>query len=70
MSGSSPVMIQKYLMDNKVEKFSKAFAISGYSYQKAKQELREFRDMDPVHLIKRPGRNHEKRRNIRDCMAF
>ena len=39
--------------DESVEEAAKAFKISGYSYQKTKQELQKFKELDPVELIKK-----------------
>ena len=39
--------------DEFIEDAAKSFKISGYNYQKTKQELRKFRDLDPVELIKK-----------------
>ena len=38
--------------DEAVEKFSRAFAVSGYSYQKSKSELKKFKRRDPIEIIK------------------
>ena len=43
-----------------VEDAARGFAISGYNYQKAKQELLKFKDQDPIELIKRPRRAKKK----------
>ena len=43
-----------------VEDAAKGFAISGYNYQKAKQELLKFKDQDPKELIKKPKRMKKK----------
>ena len=43
-----------------VEDAAKGFAISGYNYQKAKQELMKFKDQDPIELIKKPKRVKNK----------
>ena len=39
--------------DNSVDEAAKAFKISGYNYQKTKQELMKFRSLDPIELIKK-----------------
>ena len=49
--------------DNTVELYSKAFANSGYNYNHAKTQLLEFRDKDPVELIKKQGDRKTQRRN-------
>ena len=36
-----------------VNDVAKAFKISGYNYQKTRQELLKFKDLDPVELIKK-----------------
>ena len=36
-----------------VDEAAKAFKISGYNYQKTKQELLKFKDLDPIELIKK-----------------
>ena len=38
--------------DQAVETCSKSFAIAGYSYQHARSELRKYRNVDPVEMIK------------------
>ena len=37
--------------DESVEDAARAFKMSGYNYQKTKQELMKFRDLDPIQLI-------------------
>ena len=39
--------------DNSVDEAAKAFKISGYNYQKTKQELMKFKSLDPIELIKK-----------------
>ena len=46
--------------DESVEEASKAFKISGYNYQKTKQELKKFRHLDPVELIKKEKEDKRK----------
>ena len=54
-----------------VEEFSIAFANSGHSYHKAKKELSQFKEVDPVEIIKRKGKGRqEQRANRRGCVAF
>ena len=36
-----------------IEDTARSFKISGYNYQKTKQELRKFKDLDPIELIKK-----------------
>ena len=40
--------------EESVDEAAKAFKISGYNYQNAKQTLLQFRDEDPIALIKKP----------------
>ena len=54
--------------EESVNDAAKGFAISGYNYQKAKQELLKFKDQDPVELIKRPRR--EKKKPEKGVQAF
>ena len=42
----------EYFVDS-VNDVAKAFKISGYNYQKTRQELLKFKDLDPVELIKK-----------------
>ena len=46
--------------DESVEDASRAFKISGYNYQKTKQELMKFKDLDPVELIKKEKEDKKK----------
>ena len=39
--------------EESVEEAAKAFKVAGYSYQKTKQELLQFKELDPVELIKK-----------------
>ena len=39
--------------EESVETAAKAFKVSGYGYQKTKQELLKFKNMDPIELIKK-----------------
>ena len=54
--------------EESVNDAAKGFAISGYNFQKAKQELLKFKDQDPVELIKRPRR--EKKKPEKGVQAF
>ena len=39
--------------EESVEDAAKAFKVSGYNYQKTKQELLKFKNLDPIELIKK-----------------
>ena len=56
----------EYFQDS-VEEFSKAFAISGFDYQRSKHELNKFRNQDPVELIKS---DKKKRISKPGCRVF
>ena len=46
--------------DESVENASRAFKISGYNYQKTKNDLLKFRDLDPLELIKEEKEDKKK----------
>ena len=39
--------------EESVEDAARSFKISGYSYQKSKEELLKFKDLDPIEIIKK-----------------
>ena len=48
---------KKEYFKESVEEFSKAFVISGYSYEESKRKLSEFSHEEPVNLIRRQRRS-------------
>ena len=42
--------------EESVEDAARAFKMSGYNYQKSKQELLKFKNLDPIQLIKKETR--------------
>ena len=57
--------------DATVEEFSRAFANSGHNYNKAKHQLNQFKDVNPVEIIKSKGKGrHKQKRHRRGCIAF
>ena len=63
--------VQYSTVQYSTKEFSRAFANSGHSYHKAKKELSQFKEVDPVEIIKRKGKGRqEQRSNRRGCIAF
>ena len=59
---------QEYF-DETVEECPKSFSIAGYNFQHAKTELRKFRDIDPVEMIKK-GPNEKDTKNNSGSKVF